>query len=194
MRPLPPPSDPVVAAVAGWVAYAVGVVALADPVMAKESGMGWQLGMSGEQAMAGLEKFARLIRAEANQVLPSDYKLTLPDSGEPGGFLEFGRAPSAEEVEQFKSRWHEDYAAFRTTMLYSGPPTAYWPIEDEYTARTRQRPIEAFAECPACHTTHYPFITGIGTADSLTSPPITVQYVVRECQECSYDWRQQEPT
>lgn len=143
--------------------------------------MGWQLGISGEQAIRGLVEFSRLIRADADQLMPSDYKMTLPNNGEPAGFLEFGRALSAEEVNQVKSRWDEDVSAFRVTELYSGPTTVTpYPV-----IRYEVPPVEAFTECPACHTQHYPFITGIGHAD-------TVLYVLRECQYCQNNWRQQE--
>jgi hypothetical protein len=180
----------------GAVVASVVAACLAEAaLMAKESGMGWQLGISGEQAMAGLAEYARLIRAEANQVLPSDYNLTRPNSGvpkshaEPAGFLEFSRAPSAEEIEQFRSRWNEDRNAFRVTELYSGPTTVTpYPV-----IRYEVPPVEAFAECPACHIQHYPLITGIGSADTFTNPPVTFTYVLRECQHCQHAWRQQEP-
>jgi hypothetical protein len=51
-------------------AVAPAVLAVVVPVMAQESGMGWTLGISGEQAMAGLAEYARKIRAEADQFLP----------------------------------------------------------------------------------------------------------------------------
>lgn len=160
--------------------------------MAKESGAGWTLGISGEQAMAGLAEYARLIRAEADKVMLSDYRLPLPNSGDPSGPLPTGlielSAPiTDEDFSRFKSRWHEDAGAYRVTQLYSGPTTITPP-------RTYQEPpVEAFAECPACRTQHYPFITGHDKVDTFDALVTRVLYVLRECQYCQYGWRQQEP-
>jgi hypothetical protein len=171
------------------VATVVAARPAAAAVMAKESGMGWQLGISGEQAMAGLAEYARKIRAEADRVLPSDYKLTLPNNGEPAGFLEFRRAPSAEEVEQFRSRWNEDRTTFRITQLYSGTlQRESWdpPMGAEFAPRPGVHPVEAFAACPHCRTVHYPLIVGRHDSDDAVC-------LIRECMYCHNTWTQQEP-
>jgi hypothetical protein len=141
------------------------VPAVVVPVMAKESGMGW-LGISGEQAMAGLTEYGRLIRAEAR------------------------RSVTDKELEQFTSRWNEDRNAFRVTELYSGPSQRQ-PWDPPWTAEFVPRrepvpgPVEAFTACPACHTMHLPLIITLRRTDELL-------IVVRECQHCADRWQQQE--
>lgn len=142
-------------------------------VMVEEFGWGWQLGISGEQAIARLDEYTRKIRAEAEQAMPL-------------GIIQMQRAITDEELEHFTSRWNENRDVFRTVQLYSGPPTIT-------PRRTYQAPpVEAFTECPACRIQHYPLITDIAKMDTLDIPAITVRCVWRECQHCHHDWHQQE--
>jgi DNA-directed RNA polymerase subunit M/transcription elongation factor TFIIS len=151
------------------VAPLVAAVLAEVALMATESGMGWQLGISGEQAMAGLAEYARKIRAEADQAMPS-------------GIIQIRRPVTDEELEQFTSRWNEDRNAFRVTELYSGPSTVTpYPV-----IRYEVPPVEAFAECPACHIQHYPLIITLRRTDELL-------IVVRECQHCAARWQQHDP-
>jgi hypothetical protein len=158
------------------VATVVAARPAAAAVMAKESGMGWQLGISGEQAMTGLAEYARKIRAAADQAMPT-------------GLIKMPASVTDEEVEQLRARWNEDRNAFRIMELYSGPEV----VPPYSVIRYEVSPVEAFAECPACRIQHYPLITGIGSADTFTNPPVTFTYVLRECQHCQHSWRQQEP-
>jgi hypothetical protein len=148
--------------VATVVAACLAVAAL----MAKESGMGWQLGISGEEAMRGLDDYARKIRAAADQAMPS-------------GIIQVRRSVTAEDVEQFTSRWNEDRNAFRVTQLYSAPT-----VVTSYPAHVY--PVEAFAACPHCRAVHYPLIVGRHDSDD-------AMCLIRECMYCHNTWTQQEP-
>lgn len=100
----------------------------------------------------------------------------------PDGLIEMQRELTAEEVEQFRSRWNEDRTTFRITELYSGPTTVmpYPAIRHEVP------PVEAFAACPHCRTPpHYPLIVGrIDSDDAMC--------LIRECAYCHHTWTQQE--
>ncbi len=145
--------------------------------MATESGMGWQLGMSGEEAMAGLAEYARKIRAEADRVMPA-------------GLIRMPVSVTDEEVEQFRSRWNEDRTTFRITQLYSGTlQRESWdlPTGAEFAPRPGVHPVEAFAACPHCETPpHYPLIIGRLDTD-------IAMCLIRECMYCHNTWTQQEP-
>jgi hypothetical protein len=157
------------------VAAVVAACLVAAALMAKESGLGWQLGISGEQAMAGLEEHARKIRAAADQVMPS-------------GIIQIRRSVTAEEVEQFTSRWNEDRTTFRVTELYNGLSREPWnpPMGVEFAPRRQPLPVEAFAACPQCRIDHYPLIVGRHDIDN-------VLCLIRECVYCHSTWTQQEP-
>lgn len=148
--------------------------------------MGWQLGISGEQAMAGLSEYARKIRAEQQFLTPRSVNGIVKSHAVPDGLIEMRREPTDEEYERIKARWkhlHATGSAHRTIAL--GPLSEITPYQEP--------PVEAFTECPACHTQHYPFITGHGKVDTFDALVTRVLYVLRECQYCQYRWRQQEP-
>jgi hypothetical protein len=134
--------------------------------MATESGMGWQLGISGEQAMAGLAEYARLVRAEADQAMPS-------------GIIQIRHSVTDEEVERIRGRWSDAITTSPwVTQIYTGPT---------WTVTPHVHPVEAFAACPHCKTPpHYPLIVGRHDSDD-------AMCLIRECMYCHNTWIQQEP-